>query len=32
VLPAGTATVTARERTAQMWTRFTAIRQRYSSL
>lgn len=32
VLPAGTATVTAHERTAQMWARFTAIRQRYSSL
>ena len=32
VLPADTATVTADERTAQMWTRFTAIRQRYSAL
>lgn len=32
VLPADTATVTADERTAQMWTRFTAVRQRYSLL
>lgn len=32
VLPADTATATAEERTAQMWTRFTAIRQRYSAL
>ncbi|KRE34776.1 hypothetical protein ASG82_00775 [Mycobacterium sp. Soil538] len=32
VLPADTATVTAQERTAQMWLRFRAIRRRYALL
>ena len=32
VLPADTPTVTPQERTAQMWLRFNAIRQRYSLL
>ena len=32
VLPTDTATVTAEERTAQMWRRFNAIRRRYSLL